>query len=119
MEISTLLADPAAVRLEKLVPGEKSLLLVLSTKRPEVACPRCGLASSRVHSRYHRAVADLPWHGVSVRLDLRTRRFFCQNGLCQQAIFCERLPSVVSAYARKTARLTAALGSVDITTGAR
>jgi transposase len=42
-----------------------------------------------VHSRYARTVADLPWHEIPVKLELHTRRFRCQNGLCTQRIFCE------------------------------
>ncbi|MGB7926402.1 MAG: ISL3 family transposase [Pyrinomonadaceae bacterium] len=72
-------------------------------------CPRCLQPSTRIHSRYTRQVADLPWHGVSVRLQLHTRRFRCLTETCSQSIFCERLPQVVSHYARKTVRLNDAL----------
>jgi transposase len=54
-------------------------------------------------------VADLPWHGVAVRLHLRTRRFRCKNSLCTKRVFCERLPRVVTHYARKTVRMNEAL----------
>jgi transposase len=117
MEVTTLLADPATICLEKFIPTEKSLTLIVSTKRSGAICPRCQTTSTRVHSRYHRTVADLPWHGISVKLELRTRRFFCPNGLCQQSIFCERLPSVVARYARKTARLTSALELIGFALG--
>ncbi len=39
-------------------------------------CPVCGRRSARAHSRYVRAVSDPPWHGISVTLKVRTRRFF-------------------------------------------
>jgi transposase len=42
-------------------------------------CPLCGRGSSRVHSRYPRTVSDLPWHGISVGLEVRARRFFCER----------------------------------------
>jgi transposase len=56
-----------------------------------------------------RKVADLPWHGVAVRLHLRTRRFHCKNSLCTKRVFCERLPRVVAHYGRKTKRMNEAL----------
>jgi transposase len=56
-----------------------------------------------------RHVADLPWHGVTARLELHTRKLRCRNELCERKVFCERLPEVVAAYARKTVRLNAAL----------
>jgi len=62
-------------------------------------------------------VADLPWHGVSVRLELRTRRFRCQNSLCTKRVFCERLPRVVAYYGRKTVRLDDALRLIGLLLG--
>ncbi len=109
MDPATLLADPTAIRLEKIISGISSLTLVVRTTRAEAECPRCHHPSTRVHSSYTRTVADLPWHGVAVRLDLRARRFRCQNSLCTTRIFCERLPRVVAHYARKTVRLDDAL----------
>jgi transposase len=109
MDPSTLLADPTAIRLKKIVPDHSSLTLVVQTTRPQTECPRCHRPSARVHSYYTRKVADLPWHGVAVRLHLRTRRFRCRNSLCTKRVFCERLPRVVAHYARKTVRLDDAL----------
>jgi transposase len=70
-----------------------------------------------VHSYYTRKVADLPWHGVAVRLDLRTRRFRCRNSLCTKRVFCERLPRVVAHYARRTVRMEEALRVIGLLLG--
>src|SRR5215213_3888395 len=105
MDASTLLPDPQALRPVKIIPGHSSLTLVVKAARPQAECPRCHSPSTRVHSYYTRKVADLPWHGVSVRLELRTRRFRCKSSLCTKRVFCERLPRVVAYYARKTVRL--------------
>ncbi|MFL6336448.1 MAG: ISL3 family transposase, partial [Pyrinomonadaceae bacterium] len=86
-----------------------SLTLVVKVTRAQAECPRCHHPSSRVHSSYTRRVADLPWHGIAVRLSLRTRRFRCRNSLCTRRIFCERLPRVVAHYGRKTVRMEDAL----------
>src|SRR3954453_20274525 len=109
MDPATLLADPEAIRLEKIIQHESSLTLVVRVKRMQAEFPRCHHASTRVHSYYTRSVADLPWHGVAVRLDLRTRRFRCQNSLCTKRVFCERLTRVVAPYARQTVRMNEAL----------
>jgi transposase len=103
MQPQHLLADPTSIRLEKLIPDCSSLTLVVKATRPAVECPWCRRPSTRVHSHYTRKVADLPWHGVAVRLHLRTRRFRCKNSLCTKRVFCERLPKVVAHYGRKTA----------------
>ena len=109
MDPATLLADPTAIRLQKIVSDISSVILVVQATRPRAECPRCHHPSARVHSYYTRTVADLPWHGVSIRLRLHTRRFRCKNSLCTKRVFCERLPRVVSYYGRKTVRLDDAL----------
>ena len=109
MPTSHLLADPTAIHLEKIIQYESSLTLVVRVKRMQAECPRCQRPSTRVHSYYTRRVADLPWHGVAVRLELRTRRFRCRNSLCTKRVFCERLPRVVAPYGRKTVRMNEAL----------
>src|SRR5215207_3549626 len=117
MPTSHLLADPTAIRLEKIIQHPSSLTLVVRVTRAEAECPRCHRPSARVHSYYTRKVADLPWHGVAVRLELRTRRFRCRNSLCTKRVFCERLPRVVTHYARQTVRLNEALTLIGLLLG--
>lgn len=117
MDITTLLADPEAIGLEKIVPDKSSLALVVRAIRTQAQCPRCHRPSTRIHSYYTRTVADLPWHGVAVQLHLRTRRFHCQNSLCTKRIFCERLPRVVAYYGRKTLRMNEALQLIGFLLG--
>jgi transposase len=61
--------------------------------------------SSRVHAFYTRTVADLPWAGVPVQLQLRVRRFVCSHPACPRATFSEPLPEVVAPSARRSLRL--------------
>lgn len=117
MNTATLLAAPDTIRLDCIRPSLSAITLVVKTTAAQALCPRCQRRSSRLHSRYVRRVADLPWHGVTVRLELHTRRFRCLNSLCTQRIFCERLPRVVAHYARKTVRLNAALELIGFATG--
>lgn len=117
MDASTLLADPTAIRLEKIIPSHSSLTPVVRATPAQAECPRCHRPTTRVHSYYSRQVADLPWHGVAVRLHLRTRRFRCRNSLCTKRVFCERLPRVVAHYGRKTIRLDDALRLIGLVLG--
>jgi transposase len=80
-------------------------------------CPICGQPSTRVHSRYTRTLADLPWHGTPVNLELQARRLFCDTPDCPRRIFTERLPGVAGAYARKTLRLVGTLGEIGFAMG--
>ncbi|SRR6266487_130103 len=102
----TLLPDPTCLHLKLLDASEATITAVVTTTSEESECPLCHGRSARIHSRYERAVADLPWMGCAVRLELHVRRFFCPNLKCARQIFTERLPSVVAPYARRTTRLT-------------
>ena len=92
---------PKGMRLESLGIETGRVSISMSSGSRKCVCPSCGRDSSRVHSRYSRTVSDLPWHGVSVELEVRARRFFCDEASCARRIFCERLPDV-AARARKT-----------------
>jgi transposase len=117
--MKTLLADPASLHLEKIVARSEAIIMVVNTSSHQAACPQCQQCSTRVHSRYQRCVADLPWGGVTVRLALRTRKFFCPNTACARRIFCERLPEVVVPYGRKTVRFNASLTTIGFALGGR
>src|SRR5262245_43445064 len=91
-------------------------LHVISTPRC-VPCPLCHVRTSRVHSRYTRTVADLPWGAYAVRWQLRMRKFFCDNPTCPRQIFTERLPTVAAPWARRTLRLAQHLCALGIALG--
>ena len=113
----TLLPATGLLHLERVLPETGVITLVASTCQTHAACPRCGHPAERVHSRYTRTVADLPWQGVAVRLRLAARRFFCDNGQCERRIFTEPLPQVVARYARRTDRLADALRLIGYALG--
>ena len=79
--------------------------------------PACGERSARVHSRYTRTLADLPWQGIPVTIRLRVRRFFCEEANCHRAIFAERLPGLAAHYARRTERLDGRFTHVSFALG--
>ena len=109
MDIRTLLADPAAIHLDLIVSESHRIIFIVRAIQEQPCCPKCGQPSTSLHSHYQRTVADLPWHGITVSLQLQTRKLRWSNELCSQKVFCERLPRVVAAYARKTLRLNSAL----------
>ncbi|NDV87232.1 ISL3 family transposase [Aurantimonas aggregata] len=82
----------------------------------DACCPRCHRRSGRVHSRYIRQLADLPWHGRVVCVHLHARRFRCDNSTCSQRIFVERLPEV-RVHARRTLRLGQSQLAIGLATG--
>lgn len=113
----TPLADPALIRVQYARPPCNLITLIVRTISPSCPCPSCRRPSRIIHSRYVRRVADLTWQGVSVLLELHARRFRCPNSLCPRDIFCERLPSIVAPYARRTVRLHTALELIGFAIG--
>ncbi len=117
--LSCLLPDATHVRLEtwSLEPASFAITITLRARQTSAPCPLCGGQSKRVHSRYERTLADLPWgeHAVAVRL--KVRRFFCGTLCCARRIFAERLPGVAVPRARKTARLADRLTDVGLALG--
>ncbi len=103
---TTLVPSTADLQLEDLTIGAAAVTAMLFATRTATPCPLCGQLSRRVHSRYRRTLADLPWSQHRVRLVLGVRKFFCDVEACPRRIFTERLPGVVAPYARRTARLT-------------
>src|SRR5215211_2180193 len=101
----TVLPAPKLLNLTGVRVTENAITLVARTSSRVALCPVCRKRSSRVHSRYTRTLADLPWQGIPVSLRLRVRRFFCEEGTCQRAIFAERLPGIAACYGRRTERL--------------
>lgn len=113
----TILPDTEMLKLLYVRASGESITLAVRTTSAEVCCPACGTLSRRVHSRYVRTLADLPWQGIPVSLRLHVRRFFCAADLCERAIFAERLPGVVAHYARRTERLDGLFTHVSFALG--
>ena len=109
---------PKGLQLESLSIETGRVAVSVSSGASSSRCPLCGCGSSRAHSRYSRVVSDLPWHGISVTLEVRARRFFCDEASCERGIFCERLPEI-AARARKTGRLEEALLAIVFELGGR
>jgi len=93
------------------------LTLHVTSTQQVVSCPVCAVFTPRVHSRYTRTLADLPWGGARVRWQLRVRKFVCTNVQCPRRIFAERLPEVVAPWARRTRRLAAWLIAIGLALG--
>lgn len=77
MHGKTLLPDPSLIKLEHFVSSPEAITVVVKTKQPQASCSLCHHPSQKIHSRYTRTLADLPWQGVAIRLELTVRRFFC------------------------------------------
>jgi transposase len=99
-----LLPDIPDLQLDQVQLADQMILLTIRATHPTALCPVCGQSSTRIHSRYTRTVADLPWAAHVVRLQLHVRRFFCTNPACLRRTFSERLGAAIRPSARRTQR---------------
>jgi transposase len=108
---------PRSLHVEALLLAEDGLTILVGAEAPNAPCPLCGWRSGRVHSRYARTPADLPWATLAVRLRVDVREFFYANDACPRQIFAERLTGIAQAHARRTDRQCAALTAIAFALG--
>ena len=114
MRMASAFPPERGVAIDYLTRVDGGIVAGFSPTRPAVPCPICGQLAHRVQSRYHRTVADVPAHGLAVRLDLQTRRFWCDAPTCPRKIFAERFPGLVAAGARRSTRLSTIMPTFGI-----
>ena len=107
----------AGLRLKQVALDGETVTLHLAASTRCARCPLCQRRSKRVHSSYHRTVADLPLAGRRLILRLRVRRFRCGARRCPRAIFAERFPKLVAAYGRRSLGQRAALEVIAFALG--
>ena len=112
VELGVVLPHLAGVVVEGVVVAAGLLCVWARPGAGEAACPACGMASARVHSRYCRRLADAAVGGRRVVIRLTVRRFFCPAPGCNRRTFAEQVPGLTTRYARRTPPLAAALGAV-------
>ena len=67
---SLLLPDTTSLRLDawRLDTAASLLTVSVTSTQTIVPCPVCAVPAARIHSRYSRTLADLPWAASRVRL---------------------------------------------------
>jgi transposase len=96
---------------------EKELCISIQSTEPSAACTKCGVLSVRVHSSYMRHIQDTPIGLLLVWLQLKVRRFRCDNPKCKWKTFAEPFPDLVSSRRRRTTRLLVQLSQIGLALG--
>jgi transposase len=117
MLITATLSPDSGVVVDGITADAAHVRISLTTTRPAVPCPSCGTRATRVHSQYTRTIADLPWQGLAVTLQVRVRRFFCAQSACCRRTFVEDLPGLAGPRARRSLRLGALYLAVGLALG--
>jgi transposase len=109
--------DVSGLYLESVQEQDGVIMLMATSTVSTATCPDCGKHSRHVHSQYSRTLRDLPSQGATVRICLRTRRFYCRGHNCLRRIFTERFPTLASPHARRTSRHVGALECIGYALG--
>jgi transposase len=93
---------------------ETELLITVQSTIASAQCPTCGARSNRHHSSYLRSIQDTPIGLFTVWLQLKVRRFRCDNQNCPQKTFAEQHPDLVGRRLRRTNRLLMNLTQIGL-----
>jgi len=96
---------PANLVVDQVLPASDHVTVMCRSRIAAPVCPGCGHPSSRLHSSYRRRLADLPWQGRRVQVEVQVRRLRCGRPGCAHHIFAERLSAAAGPHAQRTARL--------------
>src|SRR5262245_16182648 len=108
---------PLSLHVEALLLGDDGVTIRAVSEATDVRCPVCGELTDRVHSRYARTLADLPWARFAVCLRVEVRKFFRDNPACPRTVFAERLAGIAPACARRTDRQRDRLTDIALALG--
>ena len=82
---------PADLVVDQVLPTPDYLIVMCRSRIAAPPCPGCSHPSSRLHSSYPRRLADLPWQGRRVQVEVQVRRLRCGRPGCAHRIFAVRL----------------------------
>ncbi|MFE6334345.1 transposase family protein [Streptomyces sp. NPDC057798] len=89
--------------------------VVLRTRvRTAVAVCQCGRSSARVHGRCVRKLRDVAVGGLSVVIELRIRRFRCENTPCPMMTLAEQIAGLTTPHSRQTPLLRGVLTRIGL-----
>jgi len=114
-----LLPHLAGVEVGEISRVGRSVRVTARATGSSAACPGCGTASRRVHSRYERRLLDTACGGREVVICLAVRRFLCLAPECAKRTFAEQVSGLTSRHARRTPVVTAVLEAVALALGGR
>lgn len=110
---------PAGLIVDRVKVEANGIKVFARSKAADARCPLCYSPAQRIHSRYVRAVADLPFGGRPVRLRLTARRFVCEQASCPRRIFGEPFAGLLGHRARRAERLETVVHHLGLALGGR
>lgn len=85
------------------------------SSRTEQNCPTCGKVTNDITTYFHRVIQDLPVINKALFLNIRLKKFRCNNVECSTKIFSENIDELAITKQRRTNRLNERLVSFGLT----
>ncbi len=102
------------------IDGEAGGVVIrASTRDGPAACPGCGTAPARVHSRYERTLGDAGVGGRPLTILLQVRRLFCDSTECGRVTFVEQVEGLTTRHARRSVLLRRMLEAIGLALAGR
>lgn len=90
------------VIIENIEEKDRTITIAVSMERKIHKCPNCGRETVKVHDYRRQTITDLNLYNKVVKIQLRKRRYVCQN--CGKRFFENN--EFLSKYSRRTMRVT-------------
>lgn len=101
------------------ITNENDIITIyFHSNRNENNCPSCNTASTDVTTYFHRIIQDLPIINKALFLNIRLKKFRCNNSKCSTKVFSETIDELAFAKKRRTNRLNKKLTAFALTTSA-
>lgn len=91
------------------------ITIFFSSNRIEQKCPECGESTNDITTYFHRIIQDLPVINKLLFLDIRLRKFRCNNAQCSTKVFSESIDDLAQTKQRRTNRLNERLITFALT----
>jgi transposase len=98
--------------------NEDNIKLYFISDRSECACPKCGKISNKIRTSYSRKLQDLPVVDKILFLDIKLKKYVCNNKFCNKKNFVEPIEDFAAKGARRTKRLNNLLTKIALTDSA-
>lgn len=96
---------PEYLKVKSIESGKSEILINFESKRKAMLCPDCGTETSRHTTYFNRALQDLPIIDKALTLNIRLKKFSCENPDCSRKIFSESISEITKEKGRRTSRL--------------
>ncbi|MCK4258724.1 MAG: transposase [Halanaerobiales bacterium] len=96
---------PTYLQLNDSEMNADEIILHFESTRTEIECPVCGQKVSKITTYFKRTLQDLPLIDKKLILDIKLKKFCCENSSCSRKIISEQVAELALEKNRRTTRL--------------